>query len=292
MKDKDPFIDRVKSIKDLNAFYEFAQNISAENLRNQTVINEFQKIAFGTFITDLICYELNNINQSGLYNPIGANYTSINLINTKQYSVDLTVIDSKYISTDNKFIASFKQDYIILSLTEDGISYSLYQQKNDIDPSIMDKTKALTLVNDKNSLSYGQCILLKRHHDLFKYNKETSFKKIIFLSLTAKQPTSFIWIYNLDTLLPEQIVATIQDSRIENICILLSNFQYPESVTRMKEMLKHPKHNIRWTALKTLMKLDYAEGCNAVNNMIHDVHPEIRRAAIKTKELIEAQLTT
>jgi hypothetical protein len=292
MKATDPYNDRLKSLKDLTEFYEFAKNIPVDGFGGEEVVNRFSKLASESFMSDLIQYELNNIRDYEYYSPPGANYTTIQLVNAPNYSIDLTAIDSQYISTDKAYIASLKQDYLILCLTEGGIPYSIYQQNNEINPAILDKSKGLNLISNDETLEYGQCLYLKQYRDLFKYNKISENKKVIILTLIAKQPTTFIWNYNISTLLPEKMVATIQDSRIENICILLSNFQDSGSVSSMKHMLDHPKHNIRWTALKTLMNLDFEEGCKAIENLINDPHPEIRMAAKTTQELIKLQLTT
>ena len=288
----DPSIDRLNCIPDLKSFYDFAHNISVENLSTPMVMNEFKKLAHNSFMTDLILYELNHINSSSFYNPVGANYTSINLIDTKNYVIDLTVIDSNSIYIDSKSVTSLKQDHLLLSLTDGEIQYSLYRQNNEINPSILDESKKLTVVSEKAMLAYGECLALKGHKDIFRYKDFPEDKKIILLNFTAKQPTTFIWSYNIKTLLPEKLIATVQDSRIENMCVLLGNFHYPEAVVRMKEMLMHPKHNIRWTAFKTLITLDFEEGCKSINSLSDDPHPEIRTAVIETKELIHAQLVS
>lgn len=290
MQITDPSIDRLNCIPDLKSFCDFAHNISVENLSTPIVVNEFRKLAYNSFMLDLILYELNHINSSSFYNPVGANYTSINLIDAKNFVIDLTVINSNSIYIDSKSVSSLKQDYLLLSLTEGEILYSLYRQNNEINPSILDESKKLTVVSENLMLAYGECLVLKGHKDIFRYKDFYEDKKVILLNLTAKQPTTFIWSYNINTLLPEKLIATVQDSRIENMCVLLSNFHYPEAVVRMKEMLKHPKHNIRWTAFKALITLNFEEGCESINSLIDDPHPEIRTAVIETKELIKAQL--
>jgi HEAT repeat protein len=57
-------------------------------------------------------------------------------------------------------------------------------------------------------------------------------------------------------------------------------------------MIKHEKHNVRWSALKSLMQIDFEEGCKAVDELINDPHPDVRKAALKTIELINLQSNT
>lgn len=291
MKKNHMLTDRIKHVPELRHFYEFAKPISAAEFRSQKVVNEFEKLSNPSLFANLINYEMTLINSSGTYNPPGANYTAINLIDEIEYTLDLMFVDSVNIGTENKFVSSLKQDYLLLSLTQGGIPYNLYEQQHPIDPSIFDSGKAITLISENANLQYGECILLKKNESLLKYNMIAEQKKVILLTLSAKQPTTFIWTYDLKTLFPHQIVSTIQDSRIENICILLGNFRHPDSVARMKYMLGHPKHNIRWTAFKTLMELDMEEGIKSLDLLLSDTHPEVRQAAQKTKILIETQLT-
>lgn len=282
---------RINGISAIRQFHDFASAIEPSDFTNDYVVEEFKKIAAQSFLTELIGYELNQINTNELHIPSGGKYTSLSLINAKNYTLELTVVDSKYIPQENPYSSSFDQDVLILCLTRDGISYSLFQQDNAENPAIINKSKKLTLVSDDLNLCYGECLTIKKHRDVFIYNKDKEDKKIIILTLMTKQPSTFTWTYNLTTSLPEQLVASVHDSRIENVCNLLAELGHPDSVSSMIEMLRHDKHNIRWAAFKSLIHLDFDQGCNALDSMLEDPHPEVRSAAEHTKKLIALQLT-
>ncbi len=281
---------RINNISAIREFHDFALAIDPSDFTEGYVVNEFKKIATRSFLPDLIHYELNQINTNELHIPSGGKYTSLSLINAKNYTLELTVVDSQYIPEVNVYSSSFDQDVLILCLTQDGISYSLFQQKDTENPAIIDKSKKLALVSDDLKLPFGECLIINKHRDIFIYNKDEENRKIIILTLMTKQPTTFTWTYNLTTGLPEQLVASVHDSRLENVCNLLADLSHPSSITSMMKMLKHDKHNIRWAAFKSLIQLDFDQGCNALDSMLNDPHPEIRYAAQQTKKLIGLQL--
>jgi len=283
--------DRINNISAIREFHEFASAIDPSDFIKEYVVKEFRKIATRSFLSDLIDYELNQINTNELHIPSGGKYTSLSLINAKNYTLELTVVDSQYIPKVNQYSSSFDQDVLILCLTHDGISYSLFQQKDAGNPDIIDKSKKLVLVSDNLTLPFAECLTIKKHRDIFIYNKDKEDKKIIILTLMTRQPSTFTWTYNLSTGLPEQLVASVHDSRLENVCNLLADLNHPSSISSMMGMLKHDKHNIRWAAFKSLIQLDFDEGCNALDSMLNDPHPEVRYAAQQTKKLIGLQKT-
>jgi hypothetical protein len=277
-------INRIENIPSLKEFCFYIQDNEITNF--EIVTKKLTDLANSSFLKDLILFELKKINNEKFYTPIKATYNSIEIVNNPIYKLNLVHINSKDL-LNRKYLTGFYHDKIIISLSENGFYYSLYKQENEINVSILDKTKKITLISKKAQLEYGESIFIKKTEDIFSYEGEESEGTIIALVLTTKPSTSFDWEYDIKTLTPYRIVGDQDDCRIEQTCRMLGQLGIGSSMEVLKKLLKHSKHNVRWEAMKNLMTLNFEEGTIMLETLKNDPHPEIRTAVQNTLKLIE-----
>ncbi len=285
-KAKETHYNRVKNINSLKEFCAFMESNKISDF--EKVVSKFEELAKGTFLKDLILFELKKINQEKFYTPIKATYNSIEVVNNPNYKINLVHINSKDL-LNRKYLTGFFHDKIILSLSEKGFNYSLYKQENEIDVNILDKSKKLKVISKNALLKYGESIFVKKHIDVFSYEGEESEERVIALILTTKPNSSFDWEYDIETLAPYKIVGDQDDCRIEQTCRMLGQLGDNSSIDVLKKLLSHSKHNVRWEAMRNLMNLNFDEGVKMLKTLENDPHPEIKKAVIDTFKLIENQ---
>jgi hypothetical protein len=278
--------NRVENINSLKEFCDFFELNKSNDFAK--VISKFEELARGSFLKDLISFELKKINQEKFYTPIKATYNSIEVVNNASYKINLVHINSKDL-LNRKFLTGFFHDKIIVSLSEKGIRYSLYKQENEIDVSILDKSKKLKVISKNAVLNYGESIFVKKHTDIFSYEGEESEESVIGLILTTKPNSSFDWEYDIETLAPYRIIGDQDDCRIEQTCRMLGQLGDPASIDVLKKLLSHSKHNVRWEAMRNLINLNFDEGVKMLKTLENDSHPEIKKAVGDTFKLIENQ---
>lgn len=277
-------------IVNIDSLKEFCDYIEINNINNfNEVVSNFQDLAKGSFIKDLILFELLKINKEKYYTPIKATYNSIEIVNNQRYKINLVHINSKDL-LNRKYLTGFFYDKIIVSLSENGFYYSLYKQENKIDFNILDKSKKLKVILRNAVLNYGESIFVEKHKDIFSYEGDESEGNVIALILTTKPASSFDWEYEIETLYPYKIVGDQDDCRIEQTCKMLGELGDNSSVDVLKKLLSHPKHNIRWEAMRNLMNLNFEEGLSMLKTLENDPHPEIKKAVRDTFDLIKNQI--
>ncbi len=88
------------------------------------------------------------------------------------------------------------------------------------------------------------------------------------------------WVYDLSTRAPVLAVAADpRSSRIEFACRLLARLGAARDVPALEEITVHPDHFVRWTALQSIVELDFARGRQLVEAALDDPHPHIQSAA-------------
>jgi hypothetical protein len=276
--------NRVENIPALKQFCQFIEINQISNFED--AVEEFDKLAKSSFLVDLINFELLKITKENLYTPVSSTYNSICVINTIDYKINLVNIKAKDL-LGRKVLTGFFHDKIIASLSKTGIKYSLYNQNNTIQVEVLDKNKKLTLIHKDATLASGESIFISKHKDVFSFEGEENDERISALILTTKPTPSFDWEYDVESMLPIRIVGDQDDCRIEQTCKMLGELGNDSSTNVLKKLVNHPKHNIRWEALRNLMSINYEEGCSSLLKLKNDPHPEVKNAVEKTIDLIK-----
>ena len=88
------------------------------------------------------------------------------------------------------------------------------------------------------------------------------------------------WQYDRQTLFPNSMVAVDgPSSRLEYTAWMLGELSDPASVPALSALLSHPAHQVRWSAIRAITRLDGAEGIRLLEGALADPHPHIRSSA-------------
>lgn len=106
----------------------------------------------------------------------------------------------------------------------------------------------------------------------------------ILLEMHSTPVYHFQWFYDSVTLIPKRVLYVDSgDMRAQLGLLTALNLRLRESVPYILSFLRHPNYFIRWSALKTLIKLEPEKATAYLEDATHDCHPQIRAAAVQLK---------
>jgi hypothetical protein len=273
-------LERITKIKPLNDFCSFILRQKGNSIID--LKEALTKLVNSTFVTDLINFELQNLENKTLYVTTPASFNHFTIFDCPLYS--LFIISKSSNNLDKiTHCSPHASDRFIIPLNENGFIGDLYAQESPYPIDIIEKSKKLTIIKQDYNFKKNELIYLKKDVDILSYSSKNK-KNILFLAFYSKDEGQYVWEYNLQTLLPEKIVARNfqSTSRLEQACALLGEVENPKSLPYLFNLLKHLEFNVRWQSAKSIMMIDFEKGLEALEELKNDKHPEIINAINKS----------
>jgi hypothetical protein len=275
-------LERITKVRTLNNFCS-----SLLKKKTKSIIelkDDLQKLINSNFITDLINYELQNLQDKSLYVTTPGSFNHFTIFDSPFYSLFIfskSVDDLKMMT----HCSPHSSDRFIVPLNKDGFIGDYFKQENPYPTDIIDKTKKLTIVKENFKYKQNELIFLEKDKDILSYSPKNK-NKVTFLAFYSKFEGQYVWEYNIETLLPEKIVAgNFQStSRMEQACTLLGEIGSEKSLPYLQNLLHHPEFNVRWESAKSIMMINFEDGVKALELLKNDKHPEIIKAVNKSIE--------
>jgi hypothetical protein len=150
-----------------------------------------------------------------------------------------------------------------------------------VDPSVMDRRARLTLVAD-GRLEPGALISLESGQDVIEF---TGGRGVV-VGLDSASIHNTRWAYDRSSLTPTAVVvADATVGRIEHALQMLGEIGTAEHAHGLGVLMRNHVHSVRWSAVRTAVKLGHPESRLLVERAREDPHPHIRNAAAKALSL-------
>lgn len=264
--------DRIEKVKSLNDFCKAVEKNTTEDIFY--LEQEFKKLSTGSFLQELIDYELNKLYFDTLYSPSPSTFAFVNLFDCDYCTLSL-YSNQQADFVDKPLSSSYAADRLMMSLSNDSIEYSHFKQHQPYPLDILDKSRKLEPYKDRSFFMPGEILKLKAHEDVIIFHEGNNC--MISLVLSSKNETSFLWEYETSSLTPKQIITGgPMTSRLEHTCRLLGELGHYDSIAYLEKYLNYDDYNVRWEAAKAIMLIDFDKGIKALEYLKQDQHPQIQ----------------
>jgi hypothetical protein len=128
-------------------------------------------------------------------------------------------------------------------------------------------------------------------------NELLSIEKVqgqwLCLSVRSRRPVqnrNYVWNFNRDSLQAEKLAPMdVEASRLKIILNLLKSSHDRRFFELVAPLCDHPEYSLRWTAAQYLLITDLSRALPFLKKLLADEHPEVRRAADKTYQALDAK---
>ncbi|MFB6454263.1 HEAT repeat domain-containing protein [Chitinophaga sp. Hz27] len=251
------------------------------------LVSPLQMLATPSFLKDLLHYELERMGANFEYAPTEGTFSYLNLLKTDNYILTLVYKKPEELKV-SRFYGNYASDQIICALSEQGISYDLFEQPIIKDYEVLDTSLELNPLTLGGTLLQGDALYLSSRRHVFSFKSGIS-NPVIALILGDMHLAKYTWEYEAATLKPVRVLSGTNDhTRIEFTCTILSEIGNETSLPILFKLLDYPAHNVRWQAARTICNIDIDQGIKALEFLCQDKNDEIRQLATKSLDSIKS----
>jgi hypothetical protein len=241
----------------------------------------FERLVRSSLIQELLHFELGRLLESEAYAPAEATETHWTIIRRPLFSLALS-FHERPPPTEPEWLQDLLEDRLVGVVGPGPLRFELLHQPVPHPRDVLDRSRRLVEV-ERARLAPGEVRLLRagEHVPLLHSAGSPTF----LLTLSSTQRLDIRWEYDRATLQPVRMMAAnSQTSRLESTIWLLLMLGEPQSVPTLTGLTKHPNNQVRWAALRALIRLDPQEGLRLLNQYAEDPHPYIRNAVRRSLE--------
>ncbi len=247
------------------------------------------ELPFRQFLTDpdalanFLNFELEQIQRSPFYGPNSASGSYFPIHESEYFSLFLLRYKKQTEAPDA--LAGTPSNCFMGVLSNTPLTLNVFEQPDLRDSDVLDRSKRLKSLGSK-TLRQGEIFDMHagRHVVDVLSDSET-----LVLMLSSRAADDIVWDYDRRTLAPLQAVSnSLASSRLEfaiNYSGVVGNCASLDAVTPFVE---HELHYIRWSAVRSVMRLDPQRGVALLKNAANDRHPHVRNAAQRTLQRLAA----
>ena len=277
---------RLEGIPSLNSFFAGVHALEASGAIDVLACVElFARISSKDFATQVVNYELEKCIDEPRYLPESATDFSITLFRTAACGLDVKVVRSTYVPDSR--LHGLTDDLLISVLGDETLTLDTYVQPQPIPNDVFDPSRLLIRQPDVLLTLKPQVFYAEK--DVFAVGATPCDALMLFFSIPS--PSKLRWEYDRHTLAPTRITAADPtSSRIQFACKTLATMGYAPAAASMQALGAHPDHHVRWTAITSLLDLDFEIGVAALEAAQNDIHPHLRAASTASLKSLESYL--
>jgi HEAT repeats len=272
--------ERLQGVPKLVDFVEQVEQIALleDPFRFSLCAPLFRKLLQSNFLTDLVNYELVRFDNEEIYMPEGTNETEMTIVTGEHFSLSMKIL--KPTTTVSNYLYNLTEHTMVgvANFGGNGIAtLETFKQPNPYPNEILDRKKRI-VDTGLSTLNPGDFGLF--HAAVHIFNILPPEKLLFLLFFKSKSIVPLRWEYNKSTLFPTRAIASdLMSSRLEFTAWMLSELSDDTSIPALKSLLQHKDHFVRWAAIRSIMRLSFADGVNFLHIALEDAHPHVRNAA-------------
>jgi hypothetical protein len=238
----------------------------------------------GGFMTELVNFELDHMLRFTSYVPPGRLGVAP-LLSAGGWELAVAT-GAALLAGGTPKLSSYERDVVYAVAGGSPVPCTRHRFAGVSDWEIFDRTgRAVPL--EPFTLQVGEVFALDSGSETFE-----PFRTADTTVLTLESPLrrAFVWEFDRVTLEPSRfVIADLEATRVGYTPELLAKLQSRESIPILEELATHPRHFVRWNAIKALCSLDPEVGLRVLTAARDDIHPHVRRAAEASLRLFAAQ---
>ncbi len=247
----------------------------------QSLTSPFERLLNKSLLTNILNQELETISTSSSYLPIGSTGTDFVVYKGDHYSLTVKIIANRN-SSQNGHLATSPNHHLIGVIGPDSVSLDLHQVPESHQNEVFSKTETLEYIG-AFSIKPGCSFFIRADQDVV--NLSRSDTPTVALVLSTHPLKTLTWLYAPASLQAQQsVAANPAHSRAEIAGLILAKMRYLPGTETLTRLTSHPAHFVRWSSIASLSLLNQKKAKQALLAAVHDSHPHVRTAAIKTLE--------
>jgi hypothetical protein len=264
-------VDRILATSDPDAFF------SCEEA--------FRSLVSQSFLTDLVRDEL----AASIADPqycVGGDANAMNVMQTDHFSLIVKMFRAKE-PPHSGTLFSLASDVMVGALGPGQLEADLFEEAPAPRNDVFERGRSLI---GKSSLRMvpESVLLLRAGVRIFQPTLQPQTTFALFFSATRSLP--FQNGYDPVTLQTTRAIAgDPRFSRLEYAAETLAELGDASSIPAVEELTEHPVHFVRWSALRSLLRLDFSRGVSKLEQAVNDTHPHVRNGARKALEQIKKE---
>lgn len=238
----------------------------------------------GPFLTELVNFELEQIATNPRYLPPGRFGTAA-LLEVDGWELAMTTGPPFPIGS-SAVLSSIERDIAFGVAGGPAVPFTRYRFLGISDWEVFDRSARLVR-QGSTALQPGDVVTLDSAREIIEPVRPPAST---VLTLASPPRRAFAWEFDRSSLRAYRLViADLAATRIAYAPELLVQLESTGSVPVLEELTMHPRHFVRWNAVKALCALDAKAGLRALEAARTDAHPHVRRAAEASLANVAAQ---
>lgn len=280
----------MKISENLSSFIQDAREELAigENSTFWNRLEDFKNVVLSPEFTEVINSYLKQILKSDSHANLfsAMNNDAIILHEEEKFSIELFVY-----KRTTEYIYRHPADTIYVILGQGTITGHKYRILPEQSQSSVLTSDTRAELSERRTLARGDVFWkdgITEATDFTDYPKEG----MLMVRLVSWYRDSTEWSFERESLRAWNSISVSSDSsQIMSMVALAGALPDTSSLEPLRQVLnEHPDHFVRWSAVRSLLQIDNAIGIEALKKSLHDFHPHVRNAAVKTLAANNIQL--
>lgn len=243
-----------------------------------------RRLIGGPFLTELVNFELEQIATNPRYVPPGRFGTAA-LLEVDGWELAMTTGPAFPLGS-SAVLSSIERDVAFGVAGGPAVRFTRYRFAGISDWEVFDRSACLVRLGSV-ALEPGQAVALDSALEII---EPVRLPASTVLTLASPARRAFAWEFDRNSLRAyRHVIADLAATRIAYAPELLVQLDSAGSVPVLAELTTHPRHFVRWNAVKALCALDAKAGLQALEAARADAHPHVRRAAEASLANVAAQ---
>lgn len=239
----------------------------------------FRKLVASDFLTKLINHELGKFDVDQLYVPLMSFASQLVVIESDLFQLNVGVVNTR--STPSTGRIQSLPSHCMLALAAAPLTIAEYLQP---DPFPTDDFRRGNKLIEKGTRLWEPpaTICIRAGYDILDFRPEGTATSLV-INFSSKRFIDYAWEYDRATLCPVRFAPGESNwSRIDYAIQIMAAMGHDEYLPTLIQLAEHPAHFVRWSAIRSVVRLNFEAGMNLLERAGNDPHPHVRNAASKT----------
>ncbi|WP_437962367.1 hypothetical protein WME76_44760 (plasmid) [Sorangium sp. So ce119] len=242
----------------------------------------FEELVRSGAVRDLVRAEIERAAEDPLYAPPSTS-EAMSIVDVRDFCLLLKRVRP---ATPGEELQSLSEHVYAGVVGPGRLGVDIYGEAPGYDNEVFDRTRRLR-AEGALSLGPGEVAGFISGEHVVQFDGPPEGTLALFFMSGAVQRLR--WVYDASTLQAVRAHACNRDeSRLEFVAAALSELGATEAIPALDRLCAHPAHFVRWSALRSLLRLDFDRGVARLTEAQDDDHPHVRNGAKRALARLES----
>ncbi|WP_437308912.1 HEAT repeat domain-containing protein [Sorangium sp. So ce388] len=243
----------------------------------------FEALVQSNAVRDLVRAEIERAAEEPLYAP-PSSAEALSIVDMREFSLLLKLVRP---ATPGEQLHSLSEHLYAGVLGSGRLSVDVYGEAPGYRNDVFDRTRRLR-AEGMLTLGPREVAGFRAGEQLVHFDGSPEGTLTLFFMSSAVQRLR--WVYDPSTLKAVRAHACDRtESRLDFVAAALGELGAAESIPALDQLCEHPAHFVRWSALRSLLRVDFDRGVGRLTEAQRDDHPHVRNGAQRALARLEAR---